>query len=141
MAGYLIKETTCEERKQIVEEALGNLSASCDGCMAGLADMYQDYIDGKQKSVTSTWNSMPDTREETWIGKKEEAARCLCKERRQRLFRRKGLEEEIGKKIRFDKGRCIPDDPDVYAADPGRKCISTAVFCCGHDHRETYPWF
>ena len=30
MAGYLIKETTCEERKQIVEEALGNLSASCD---------------------------------------------------------------------------------------------------------------
>ena len=44
MAGYLIKETTCEERKQIVEEALGNLSASCDGCMAGLADMYQDYI-------------------------------------------------------------------------------------------------
>ena len=49
MAGYLIKETTCAERKQIVEEALGNLSASCDGCMAGLADMYQDYIDGKKE--------------------------------------------------------------------------------------------
>ena len=49
MAGYLIKETTCEERKQIVEEALGNLSASCAGCMAGLADMYQDYIDGKKE--------------------------------------------------------------------------------------------
>ena len=49
MAGYLIKETTCEERKQIVEESLGNLSASCDGCMAGLADMYQDYIDGKKE--------------------------------------------------------------------------------------------
>ena len=49
MAGYLIKETTCEERKQSVEEALGNLSASCDGCMAGLADMYQDYIDGKKE--------------------------------------------------------------------------------------------
>ena len=49
MAGYLIKETTCEERKQIVEETLGNLSASCDGCMAGLADMYQDYIDGKKE--------------------------------------------------------------------------------------------
>ena len=49
MAGYLIKETTCEERKQIVEEALGNLSASCDGCMAGLADIYQDYIDGKKE--------------------------------------------------------------------------------------------
>ena len=38
MAGYLIKETTCEERKQIVEEALGNLSASCE-----------DYIDGKKE--------------------------------------------------------------------------------------------
>ena len=49
MAGYLIKETTCEERKQIVEEALGNLSASCDGCMAGLEGMYQDYIDGKKE--------------------------------------------------------------------------------------------
>ena len=49
MAGYLIKETTCEERKQIVEEALGNLSASCAGCMAGPADMYQDYIDGKKE--------------------------------------------------------------------------------------------
>ena len=49
MAGYLIKETTCEERKQILEEALGSLSASCDGCMAGLADMYQDYIDGKKE--------------------------------------------------------------------------------------------
>ena len=31
------------------KEALGNLSASCDGCMAGLADMYQDYIDGKKE--------------------------------------------------------------------------------------------
>lgn len=58
-----------------------------------------------------------------------------------RINRREGLEEEIGKKIRFDKGGCLPDDPDVYAADPGRKCISTAVFCCGYDHRGTYPWF
>ena len=36
MPGYLIKDTTKE-------------SASCDGCMAGLADMYQDYIDGKKE--------------------------------------------------------------------------------------------
>ena len=49
MAGYLIKETTCEERKQIVEEALGNLSASCDGCLAGLADIYHEYMDGKKE--------------------------------------------------------------------------------------------
>lgn len=49
MAGYLIKDTTREEREQIVEEAFGNISANCDGCMAGLAEMYQDYIDGKKE--------------------------------------------------------------------------------------------
>lgn len=46
MSGYLIKDTSREERKQIVEESLGNISANCDGCMAGLAEMYQEYIDG-----------------------------------------------------------------------------------------------
>lgn len=49
MAGYLIQDTTKEERQQIVAESLGNISASCDGCMAGLAEMYQDYIDGKKE--------------------------------------------------------------------------------------------
>lgn len=49
MAGYLIKDTTKEERQQIVAESLGNIEASCDGCMAGLAEMYQDYIDGKKE--------------------------------------------------------------------------------------------
>ena len=37
MAGYLIAETTREEREKIVAESLGNIEASCDGCMAGLA--------------------------------------------------------------------------------------------------------
>jgi len=46
---YLIKDTTREEREQIVAESLGNISASCDGCAAGLAEMYQDYIDGKKE--------------------------------------------------------------------------------------------
>jgi hypothetical protein len=45
---YLISETTKEEREQIVKASLGNISANCDGCMAGLAEMYQDYIDGKK---------------------------------------------------------------------------------------------
>lgn len=45
----LIKDTTKEERKQIVEESFGNISASCDGCMAGLAEMYQEYIDGTKE--------------------------------------------------------------------------------------------
>ena len=43
---YLIKDTTREEREQIVSDSLGNISGTCDGCAAGLADMYQDYIDG-----------------------------------------------------------------------------------------------
>lgn len=46
MVGYLIKDTTREERQKIVEESLGNISANCDGCMAGLAEMYEDYING-----------------------------------------------------------------------------------------------
>lgn len=44
--GYLIKDTTKEERTKIVAEALGNISASCDGCSAGIIEMYQPYIDG-----------------------------------------------------------------------------------------------
>ena len=47
--GYLIKDTTREEREAIVAESIGNISGSCDGCMAGLAEMYQDYIDGKKE--------------------------------------------------------------------------------------------
>ena len=46
---YLISETTKEEREKIVAESLGNTEANCDGCMAGLAEMYQDYIDGKKE--------------------------------------------------------------------------------------------
>jgi hypothetical protein len=46
---YLISETTKEEREQIVKDSLGNIEANCDGCMAGLAEMYQDYIDGRKE--------------------------------------------------------------------------------------------
>ena len=44
--GYLIQDTTREERERIVAESLGNISAACDGCSAGIAEMYQPYIDG-----------------------------------------------------------------------------------------------
>jgi hypothetical protein len=47
--GYLISETTREEREQIVRDSLGNIDANCDGCMVGLAEMYQDYIEGKRE--------------------------------------------------------------------------------------------
>ncbi len=46
---YLIKDTTKEERERIVEEAIGNIEGACDGCAPGLAEMYQDYIDGKME--------------------------------------------------------------------------------------------
>ena len=49
MKSYLIKDTTPEEREQIVAESIGNISAYCDGCSAGLAEMYQDYIEGKKE--------------------------------------------------------------------------------------------
>ena len=49
MAGYLISETTREEREKIVAESLGNIEANCDCCMAGLAEMYQDYIKKKKE--------------------------------------------------------------------------------------------
>lgn len=45
----LISDTTREDRERIVAESIGNISGSCDGCMAGLAEMYQDYIDGKKE--------------------------------------------------------------------------------------------
>lgn len=49
MMSILIKDTTREERERIVAESIGNVNGACDGCMAGLADMYQDYIDGKKE--------------------------------------------------------------------------------------------
>jgi hypothetical protein len=57
--GYLISETTKEEREQIVKDSLGNIEANCDGCMSGLADMYQDYIDGKKelKDINMEFNA------------------------------------------------------------------------------------
>ena len=44
MSGYLIKDTTKEEREAIVAESLGNISATCDGCSAGIVEMYQKEL-------------------------------------------------------------------------------------------------
>ncbi|MGN0422373.1 MAG: purine biosynthesis protein PurH [Lachnospiraceae bacterium] len=49
MPGYLIKDTTMEERKKIVEESLGNIEASCDGCSQRVVDMYDAYIKGEKE--------------------------------------------------------------------------------------------
>lgn len=73
----LIKDTTVEERKQIVKESLGNISASCDGCMARLSEMYDESISKvKKRSVTLIWNLMDTIYVETWTRVKEEAVRC-----------------------------------------------------------------
>ena len=49
MQSLLIKDTTRAQREQIVAESLGNISGACDGCAAGVAEMYQEYIDGKKE--------------------------------------------------------------------------------------------
>ena len=49
MASILIKDTTREEREQIVAASLGAMEASCEGCSAGLYEMYEDYIEGKRE--------------------------------------------------------------------------------------------
>lgn len=46
MKSTLIKDTTREEREQIVAEAIGNTEGACDGCAPGLEKMYEQYIDG-----------------------------------------------------------------------------------------------
>ena len=47
--GILISETTKEERERIVADSLGNIDGACDGCAAGLAEMYVDYIEGRRE--------------------------------------------------------------------------------------------
>ena len=49
MKSILIKDTTREEREQIVAESIGNIESACDGCSPGLVEMYQDYIEGKKE--------------------------------------------------------------------------------------------
>lgn len=49
MKSRLIKDTTREERIQIIEEALQAFESGCDGCPPGLERMYDDYIEGKME--------------------------------------------------------------------------------------------
>ena len=45
----LIANTTREERQRIVNESLGIIDVTCDGCAPGIISMYDDYIDGKKE--------------------------------------------------------------------------------------------
>ena len=49
MKSILIKDTTREEREQIVAESIGNIDGLCDGCSPGLIEMYQAYIEGSKE--------------------------------------------------------------------------------------------
>lgn len=53
--GYLISETTKEEREAIVAESLGNIEATCDGCMFFiiLKVPYQKQIPRRKPPQTS----------------------------------------------------------------------------------------
>lgn len=61
---YLISETTKEEREAIVKESLGNIEASCDGCMSGLAKCIKTILTGKESCGKSIWNLMRVTSKE-----------------------------------------------------------------------------
>ena len=63
MNSILIKDTTREERERIVAESIGNISGACDGCAAGLADMYRDYIDGKREIREREYGAAHDAAE------------------------------------------------------------------------------
>ena len=61
--GYLISETTKEEREKIVAESLGNIDAACDGCMSGLVEMYPSCTfekkpDLKKRECGRLWQQM-----------------------------------------------------------------------------------
>ena len=49
MKSIQIADTTREERERIVAESIGNIDGLCDGCSAGLINMYQDYIEGRRE--------------------------------------------------------------------------------------------
>ena len=69
----LISETTREEREQIVNESIGNISGACDGCSAGIIEMYQPYIDGEMELRECTMNFRA-----SYISGEEAPARNTC---------------------------------------------------------------
>ena len=74
MNSIRIADTTREERERIVAESIGNIAGLCDGCSPGIAEMYQDYIDGKREikdinmSFKATYESGLDGPEKSSCG-------------------------------------------------------------------------
>ena len=49
MAGFLIKDTTREEREEIVRQSLGIANGTCDSDEDAFLEMYDEYIEGKKE--------------------------------------------------------------------------------------------
>lgn len=49
MKSILIKDTTREEREQIIANSVGCIDGLCDGCSSGILRMYDDYIEGRKE--------------------------------------------------------------------------------------------
>ena len=45
----LIKDTIKEQREKIVAESIRDTNGTRNGCMAGLNEMYQDYIEKREE--------------------------------------------------------------------------------------------
>ncbi len=72
MEEYLIKNTTREQREQIVNDSLGYSELGCDDAMDGY-EMYLPYIEGIKELLRSRWNIR---RSMCVIMEREERGRC-----------------------------------------------------------------
>ncbi|MEI8199507.1 MAG: hypothetical protein WCG21_05575 [Eubacteriales bacterium] len=66
MDKYLIKNTTREQREQIIRDSLGCGAGSCENCSAcgvygavNPYDMYQPYIDGEKELIEINQGFVP----------------------------------------------------------------------------------
>lgn len=54
MTSYLIKDTTRQQREQIVRESLGMSDIGCDEASERMYEMYEPYIDGEKEIAEIT---------------------------------------------------------------------------------------
>ena len=72
----LIKDTTREERKQIVEESLGIFLQAVMAVWRDWQRCIRNILMVQRKSATLTWSLMHTTYGKIWMRNQREAARC-----------------------------------------------------------------
>jgi len=72
----LIKDTTREERKQIVEESLGIFLQAVMAVWRDWQRCIRNILMVRRKSATLTWSLMHTTYGKIWMRNQREAARC-----------------------------------------------------------------